>query len=553
MNAPEMAGYVMSARYLVESGADGATMKILTSAQMKEIDRQAIEEIGIPGPVLMENAGLQVFRFLQSILPYCEGDEIVIVAGRGNNGGDGLVIARHLWNHGLPCRVLLLAAKDEVKGDAALNLRIAERIGVPVEEVRSDAEWKGKKRHLAEAAAIVDAIFGTGLSKPAAGLYAKAIEDINKTDAFKLAVDIPSGLSSDSFEVIGPAVKADITVTLAAPKIAHVLPPAEEWVGDLVVADISVPPQLLDAPHLKLELTQKSSLLPSFQKRKRDSHKGTYGHLFVIAGSLGKTGAAVMAAKSALRMGAGLVTVGTPRSCLPMVARGMVELMTEPLAETAQKTIAVEALPQARSLLQGKDALLIGPGISPHESTAEFVAGLLPEAKLPVVIDADGLNILSLKPELLTRLPKVTILTPHPGEFARLAGRKVGEVVKGKLELAPAFAREKGVYLILKGHRTLVCSPDGRTFVNPTGNPGMATGGSGDVLSGMVASLLMQVKDPLQAALAAVYLHGLSGDLAVEKIGERALVASDLMRFLPAALKAMEDEAREEEFPLAEI
>jgi len=528
-------------------------MKILTSAEMKEIDRQTIEEVGIPGPVLMENAGLQIFRFLQTVLPYCDGDKIVIVAGRGNNGGDGLVIARHLWNHGVSPRVILLAAKDEVKGDAALNLRIAGKIGLPVEEVRSEAEWKAKRRLIAEASIIVDAIFGTGLSKPAEGLYAKAIEDINRTDAFKLAVDIPSGLSSDSFEMIGPAVRADITVTLAAPKIAHVLPPAEGWVGELVVADISIPPQLFDAPHLKLELTEKGGLLRSFQKRRNDSHKGTYGHLFIIAGSLGKTGAAVMAAKAALRTGAGLVTVGTPQSCLSLVAKGMVELMTEPLAETAEKTIAAEALPRARALLKGKNAVLIGPGISPHDSTAEFLAKLMPEIKVPVVIDADGLNILSLKPELLKRLPKTAILTPHPGEFARLVRLPLRDVIKRKLELAPAFARERGIYLILKGYRTLVCTPEGRTFVNPTGNPGMATGGSGDVLSGMIASLLMQDKDTLQAVLAAVYLHGLSGDLAAEKIGERALIAGDLIRFLPAALKALEDEAREDEFPLAKI
>ncbi len=528
-------------------------MKILTSAEMKEIDRQTIEEVGIPGPVLMENAGLQIFRFLQTILPYCDGDKIVIVAGRGNNGGDGLVIARHLWNHGIVAQVLLLAAKDEVRGDAALNLRIAEKIGVPVSEVRSEADWKAKKKLIKEASVIVDAIFGTGLSKPAEGLYAKAIEDINKTGAFKLAVDIPSGLSSDSFEIIGPAVKADVTVTLAAPKIAHVLPPAEEWVGELVVADISVPPQLFDAPRLKLELVEKRNLLKSFQKRQRDSHKGSYGHLFIIAGSVGKTGAAVMAAKAALKTGAGLVTAGTPQSCLPMVAKGMVELMTEPLAETEEKTIAAEALPRARALLKGKDALLIGPGISTQSSTAGFLAKLIPEIKLPVVIDADGLNILSLNPELLKRLPKTAILTPHPGEFARLVGLPLRDVIKKKLELAPAFAQEHGVYLVLKGYRTLVCTPDGRTFVNPTGNPGMATGGSGDVLSGMIASFLMQDKDALQASLAAVYLHGLSGDRAAEKMGERALVASDLVRFLPAALKAMEDEAREEEFPLAEI
>jgi len=528
-------------------------MKILTSAQMKEIDRQTIEEVGIPGPVLMENAGLQIFRLLQTILPYCDGDRIVVVAGKGNNGGDGLVVARHLWNHGMIPQVVLLAGKEEIRGDAALNLRIAEKIGVPVAEVRSEAGWSARKKLIKEASVIVDAIFGTGLAKPAEGLYARAIEDINKTDAFKLAVDIPSGLSSDSFEIIGPAVKADVTVTLAAPKIAHVLSPAEVWVGELVVADISVPPQLLEAPHLMLELTEKRSLMKSFEKRQKDSHKGTYGHLFIIAGSVGKTGAAVMAAKAALKTGAGLVTVGTPQSCLPMVARGSVELMTEPLAETEEKTISAEALPRALALIKGKDALLIGPGISSQSSTAGFFAKLIPEVKLPLVIDADGLNILSLKPELLKRLPKTAILTPHPGEFARLVGLPLRDVIKRKLELAPAFAQKHGVLLVLKGYRTLVCAPDGRTFVNPTGNPGMATGGSGDVLSGMIASFLMQDKEALQAALAAVYLHGLSGDLAAEKIGERALVASDLIRFLPAALKALEDEAREEDFPLARI
>jgi NAD(P)H-hydrate epimerase len=528
-------------------------MKVLTSAEMKEIDRQTIEEVGIPGPVLMENAGLQIFRFLQTILPYCDGDRIVIVAGRGNNGGDGLVIARHLFNHGMVPQVMLLAGKDEVKGDAAINLRVAEKIGVPVAEVRSEEDWNAKKRLIKEAAVIVDAIFGTGLSKPAEGLYAKAIEDINRADAFKLSVDIPSGLSSDSFEIIGPAVRADVTVTLAAPKVAHVLPPAEEWVGELVVADISVPPQLLNSPQLKLDLVERQGLLRSFQKRQKESHKGSYGHLLVIAGSLGKTGAAVMAAKAALKTGAGLVTVGTPESCLPMVARGMVELMTEPLAETEEKTIAEKAAPRARALLKGKNALLIGPGISTNESTAAFLEKIMQEVRIPVVIDADGLNILSLKPELLKRLPKTAILTPHPGEFARLVGLELRDVIKRKLELAPAFARKQGVYLILKGYRTLISTPDGRTFINPTGNPGMATGGSGDVLSGMIASLLMQEKDALQAALAAVYLHGLSGDLAAEKLGERALIAGDLIRFLPAALKAMEDEAREEDFPLAKI
>ncbi len=520
-------------------------MKILTSAQMKEIDRRTIDEIGIPGPVLMENAGIQIFRFLQAlILPYVDDDEIVIVAGKGNNGGDGLVIARHLWNNGTAPQVLLLGSRTEVRGDAALNLRIAQKLGLPVKEIKTDVDWNAQRRRLKDASLIIDAIFGTGLTKPAEGIYARAIEDINRSAAFKVAVDIPSGLFSDSFEIIGPAVKADVTVTLAAPKIAHVFPPAEEWVGELMIADISVPPPLLNSPGLKLEMVDKQDLLVSFQDRNKDSHKGTYGHLLIIAGSFGKTGAALMAAKAALKTGAGLVTVATPRSCLPMVARGMAELMTEALMETKEGTIAAEALAGARALLKGKDALLVGPGISTHDSTAEFLAELLAGIKLPVVIDADGLNIISKRPKLLKKLPRPAILTPHPGEFARLIDLPLRDVIKHKLELAPEFARNYGVFLVLKGYRTLTCSPDGRTFINPTGNPGMATGGSGDVLSGMIAGFLMQEKDPLGAVLAAVYLHGLSGDLAAEKIGERALVAGDLIRYLPKAAKTLEDEVK---------
>ena len=518
-------------------------MKILTSAQMKEIDRRTIQDIGIPGPVLMENAGIQIFRFLQTvILPYVDEGKIVIIAGKGNNGGDGLVIARHLWNNGMSPHVFLLGIKRELRGDAALNLGIAEKIGIPVKEIRSDADWKSQRRRLGEASLIIDAIFGTGLTKPAEGLYARAIQDINKSAAFKVAVDIPSGLSSDSFEIIGPAVRADVTITLGAPKVAHVLPPAEEWVGELMIADISIPRPFFDSPELKLEMVEKQDLLEAFRRRKKDSHKGTYGHLFILAGSFGKTGAALMAARAALKAGAGLVTVGTPRSCLPAVARGMAELMTEPLEETGEGTVAAEARPHVRALIKGKDALLIGPGISAHNSTAVFLAKLLPELKLPVVIDADGLNILAQKPELLERLPRPTILTPHPGEFARLVDIPLREVIKRRLELAPEFARKYGAILVLKGYRSLVCPPDGRTFINPTGNPGMATGGSGDVLSGIIASFLMQEKDPLRAALAAVYVHGLSGDLAAEKIGERALIAGDLIRFLPRALKTLEDE-----------
>ncbi len=514
-------------------------MKILTSAQMKKIDKKAIEEIGIIGPILMENAGLQIFKNIFIKFPDIAREKIVIVAGKGNNGGDGLVIARHLFNHAANLEVLLLTSKGEVKGDAALNLGIAKKMGIKVREIRSEKDWNAQKRKVFQSSLLVDAIFGTGLVKPAQGLYAQVIADMNKSKAFKVSVDIPSGLSSDTFQIIGPCIKADLTVTLAAPKIAHIFPPAEEFIGELVVADISMPSFLFAEEHLNLELVEKQTILPYFRKRKRDAHKGTYGHLFLLSGSLGKTGAAVMAGKAALRMGAGLVTVGTPESCLPIVARSMMELMTESLVETEEKTLSRQGLKQILDLLEDKDALLVGPGISTHQSTSELVLSLIPKINLPLVIDADGLNILASKVDVLNSLRKPAVLTPHPGEFARLLGLSTKEVIEKKLELAPQFAKKYGVYLVLKGYRTLAATPEGKVYVNPTGNPGMASAGSGDVLSGMIASMIIQEKNLLEAVLAAVYIHGLSGDIGAEKVGEKPLTAGDIIRYLPLAVRTL--------------
>ena len=517
-------------------------MRILTAREMRDIDRETIEGIGIPGSVLMENAGLQVIKALKARFPRLGGERIVIVAGKGNNGGDGLVVARHLEAAGVAPKVLLLAAKDEVKGDAGLNLAVAAKLGIPVVEVRGPEDWKRCRPDLLKATVIVDALFGTGLTKALGGLYARAVEDVNRTRAFKLAVDIPSGLSSDTFEVIGPCVRADLTVCLAAPKVAHVFPPAEDFVGELVVAPIGIPAPLLEAPELGLELVERTRVGPFFRKRRRDSHKGSYGHLLVVAGSLGKSGAAALAGRAALRMGAGLVTVATAAGALPGIARSMMELMTEPLAETLEGTVAASALPRALELLEGKDGVVVGPGLSTRPSTAEFVLGLLAKIKVPAVIDADGLNILAADIGRLRGLRAPAVLTPHPGEFARLTGRSAADVLRHRLEMAPEFARKHGVHLVLKGYRTLTAAPDGRVFVNPTGNPGMATGGSGDVLSGMIASEIVQEKDIAGAVLSAVYAHGLSGDLAAAKLGEKALTAGDIIRFLPAALRSLERE-----------
>ncbi|OGD20146.1 MAG: hypothetical protein A2W03_13165 [Candidatus Aminicenantes bacterium RBG_16_63_16] len=517
-------------------------MKILTSREMRGIDRIAIEELGIPGPVLMENAGLRVVRALRARFEDVARERIVVVAGKGNNGGDGFVVARHLANSGAEPEVVLLAGRDEVGGDAAVNLAVILKMGIPVTEVRTAAEWKKARVAVFHASLVIDAIFGTGLDKPLEGLYAAAVEDINKSPAFLVAVDIPSGLSSDTFETIGPSIKADLTVALAAPKIAHIFPPAAERVGELVVAPIGIPPALFEDPALKLELVEEATIQPFFRKRKKDTHKGTYGHLLIVAGSLGKSGAAALAGRAALRTGAGLVTVATAAGVLPSIARTMAEIMTEPLAETLERTIAAAALPRATGLLKGKNAVLVGPGLSTNPSTAEFVLGLLPKIKAPCVIDADGLNIVSGKLDVLGRMAGPVVLTPHPGEFARLTGLANAEVVRRRLTLVPEFAAKHGVTVVLKGYRTLIAGPDGRVFVNPTGNPGMATGGTGDVLGGMIVSQLAQEKDVLGAVLSAVYAHGLAGDIAAERLGEKALVAGDIVRYLPAALMALAGE-----------
>ncbi len=519
-------------------------MKILTSQQMRAVDRTTIEDVGIPGPVLMENAGLRIVAEILKRFPDPSRERIVVAAGKGNNGGDGLVAARHLRQKGGKPVVLLLAARDEVKGDAALNLSAAEKSGVEIVDASTELCWKKQRPTLQNASIVVDAIFGTGLERAASGLFATAIEDINKARGFKVAVDIPSGLSSDTFALIGPAVRADLTVALAAPKIGHVFAPASECVGRMVVVDIGIPKYLIESPDFKLSLTEPADILAAFAPRRRDGHKGAYGHVLILGGSMGKTGAAVLAGKAALRAGAGLVTVATAARAVTTVARGMAELMTEPLPETPGGAVSAGALPVLDKILKGKDGVVLGPGLGTDPSTAELVLALLPRLKGPVVLDADGLNIVAGRRDVLKKMARPPVLTPHPGEFARLTGEATEGVLAKRLELAPAFAREHGVILVLKGHRTLVAAPDGRVFINPTGNPGMATGGSGDVLSGLIGSLMVQAKDVLSAVRAAVYVHGLSGDLAAAKLGERSLIAGDLIRFLPAAVKSLEDAAK---------
>ncbi|MFO7865568.1 MAG: NAD(P)H-hydrate dehydratase [Candidatus Aminicenantes bacterium] len=520
-------------------GEKGDKMKVLTAGQMKNIDRRAIEEIGIIGPILMENAGRGIAEAVEKRFPRIEEKSVLVVAGKGNNGGDGFVVARHLDNKGAFVRVILLAEKKDLDGDAGLNCGIADKMGIDIIEAATAEQWQAQQEIVAEADILIDAVFGTGLQKPAGGRYADVIDDINKAKAFKVAVDIPSGMAADRFQIIGPTVKADLTVTMAAPKIAHVFPPAEEYVGELIVADISTPPFLFEEESPCLTMVEENMLLPYFSKREKNTHKGTYGHLFILSGSLGKTGAAAMSGKAALKMGAGLVTVGTPKSCVPIVARSMEELMTEPLPETSEWTLSEEGLNKILFLLKGMDAVMIGPGLSVHESTSRLIKELLPRLDIPMVLDADALNIIADDIEILKELQAPAVLTPHPGEFARLIHSDTGDVVNNKIERVPDFARRFGVHVVLKGYRTLISDPDGHVFINPTGNPGMATGGSGDVLSGMLGAMIIQEEELQPAVTAGVYVHGMSGDIAAEKLGEKSLLAGDIISFLPEAVKRL--------------
>lgn len=509
-------------------------MKVLTAAQMREVDRRTIE-MGIPGLVLMENAGHRVVEFLAEKFAPLAAQRIAILCGKGNNGGDGLVVARQLFTRFKPraLDVVLLAEPEELKGDAAENYRMLTVCGCKV--------WREITPEMRLAGVVVDALLGTGIRGPAEGAVLDAIRQINT--AFPLgkvvAVDIPSGLPSDSPRPAGEHARADYTVTFTAPKPAHVLPPNCDAVGELRVGVIGSPPELYESdPAVFLSLIEPGQFAHLLAPRARGAHKGSFGHVLVVGGSRGKTGAAAMAGLSALRAGAGLVTVASAESAIPAIAAHAAELMTEPLPETATGGIGLDAFRSGKleALLARKDVVALGPGIGTHPDTVAVVRRLAAQFEHPMVIDADGLN--ALAGQAFTPAGRLRVLTPHPGEMARLTGRKVAEIEADRVASARGLAAEWQVILVLKGERTLVALPDGRVWVNPTGTPAMATGGTGDILTGMVAGFLAQFpEEPANAVAAAVYLHGLAGQLGAEALGEKCLIATDILAWLPEALE----------------
>jgi hydroxyethylthiazole kinase-like uncharacterized protein yjeF len=507
-------------------------MKIVSAAEMREIDRATSERFGVPSLTLMENAGSAVAEF---VLRSHSGDQkILVVCGKGNNGGDGFVAARLLHDRSKPVQVILLADPSELKGDAAV---MYGRLPMAAVIVRSREELKSERgRALLSADIVVDAILGTGFKPPVTGLYADAISAINASKAHVIAVDIPSGADADAMgSQQGTIARTDLIVTFTAPRPAHVFSMLSK--GPTYVADIGSPDEAI-VSSLHLNLIHARDFAPLIGPRPADSNKGLYGHVLVVGGSVGKAGSVAMAGMAALRAGAGLSTVATAKSALANVAGFYPELMTEPLTETDAGTIATSAGVRIEELLKSMTVTAIGPGISRDPHTATLVRSLVAHQKIPMVVDADGLNAFEGHTKELSGSGRTLVITPHPGEMARLVGCSTADVQKDRLGVARQFAREHELIVVLKGHRTLVVQPDGEAWVNTTGNPGMSTGGTGDILTGMVAAMIAQNrKSVLMAVCAAVHLHGLAGDVMCEIVGEHSLVATDLLRGLPDAFE----------------
>jgi ADP-dependent NAD(P)H-hydrate dehydratase / NAD(P)H-hydrate epimerase len=513
-------------------------MKIVTAAEMRAVDRATSERFGVASLTLMENAGGAVAE--DALSQYKNGQKILVVCGKGNNGGDGFVAARHLHASGKSVQVILLADPAELKGDAA---EMYGKLPMKAYVVRSREELKSDRvQSLFHSDLIVDAILGTGFKPPVQGLYADAIAALNATESPVIAVDIPSGADADAMAPHdgreGIVARADSIVAFTAARPAHVFASLTD--GPTCVAGIGSPEEAI-VSSLNLNVITPRDFAALMGKRPADSNKGLYGHVLVVGGSFGKAGAAAMAGMAALRAGAGLSTVATSKSALPTVAGFNPEVMTEALEETDAGSIAGSSFGMLEELTKGMSVLAIGPGISRVPETSALVRSLVQRSRIPIVLDADGLNAFEGRAKELNGKGRTLVITPHPGEMARLAGCSIPDVQKDRLGVARKFAHEHELIVVLKGNRTLVVQPDGEAWVNTTGNPGMSTGGTGDILTGMVAGMIAQTKATkipraiLQAVCAAVHLHGIAGDCMLQEVGEHSMVATDLLRGLPRA------------------
>lgn len=512
-------------------------MYLLTAEEMRRLDHIAINELGIPGIILMENAGLQVVQEIFDLLGNPKGKTVAIFAGKGNNGGDGFVVARHLINAGAEVKVFLFAEPEEVSGDARVNLDILQAMGNKVYPITKPNSLNIVKLAMMYTDLVVDAIFGTGFKGTVSSHVGNVIELVNTSGRPIVSVDIPSGLEADTGMVNGPCIKANSTITFAQNKLGLIIGQGPQFVGKLTVADISIPMDLTDSLNIKKFLTTHEVVRGFIPARQSDSHKGTYGRLLVIGGSRGLSGAAAMASMAGLRAGAGLVTLAVPKSLHDLMEIKLTEVMTKPLPETDEVSISIEALEAIKQMALDVDVLAVGPGMSVNESTVNLIKEMLTVVEKPMVLDADALNAVAGSIHLLKKCKGPLVLTPHPGEMARLLGIKTEEVQNNRIEVVREAAVNWNAVVVLKGERTITAGPEGSIYINPTGNPGMSTGGTGDVLTGVIAGFMAQGLSPLRAAVAGTYFHGLAGDLAADDKGKIALIAGDVLDYLPLAVK----------------
>lgn len=509
-------------------------MRVATAAQIAALDRRATTEFGIPTAALMERAGASVAQVAHFVLRERGGRRTVALCGKGNNGGDGLVAARHLRRAGVDVAVIIAAGEEEFEGDARSALSAVRDAGIPVSAAPT-IDAPTIERALRGTDLIIDALFGTGFRGPARGTAARLIEQANHSGRPILAVDVPSGLDADTGRLNGPCIRAAATVTMAMPKPGLLLYPGAEMCGEISFADIGYPAALRDDPSVRTHLVTPQMVRALLPPRPPDSHKGTYGRTLVIAGSVGFTGAAVLASLGALRVGAGLVTLAVPRAVYPIVASHVVEAMPTPVDDDGE-AISASALPRLNELLDISDAVAVGPGLSTQPGVYEVVEGLLRRDR-PLVIDADGLNVLAGRAEVLARANAPVVITPHPGELGRLVGTTAAAIQQDRLAAARRAAAEFRCVVVLKGARTIVARADGEAFIISSGNPGMATGGMGDVLTGAIASFIGQGVAPDDAAWTAAYLHGLAADLIAEERGTAGVLASEVADRLPVAIR----------------
>ena len=497
-------------------------MKILNAEQMRNIDRRTTERFGVPSIVLMENAAAAVVEAIFERYP--DSDRVALLCGTGANGGDGFAVARHLENRGVVPVLVVVGDRASIRGDARINLEVCERLGIPIYDVRGPGDVETALAHAADADLLVDAIFGTGLNRPPGGIQAEVIRALAELRIPVLAVDLPSGANASSHVPFDPCVQAEVTVTFAAPKLCHVFEPAALYCGEVIVADITIPEIAVEDEAVTLALITSKDVQPLVEPRPAATHKGTYGHVGVIAGSPGRSGAAVMCARGAIRTGAGLVSVMTDPETAKLVHGGSIESMTYSGTDLEE-------------FLRHKSAALVGPGLPDDEEAYRNTRAIVDAIDLPLIVDASALNAFANRPDELNPRSLPRVITPHPGELARLLGSDTRAIKSDRIAAVREAARVTNCVVVLKGHQTLVAEPDGHVYVNPTGNPGMATGGMGDVLSGIIAALLARGADPLDAACAGVYLHGLAGDILKEELGDTGLLATEVADRIPHAIR----------------